>query len=165
MKRHLNVLLVVLSAMALLLSGCTRTKNQQEFSEETNGSNVAKPSENSGESSSLVTNSGIEIELSALAYRTEEKSSPVVSYISDITPEAMVEIYNAFGWSPEGKVAVKLSTGEPPASNYLRPELIADVVQLVDGAIVECNTAYGGSRAQTRHALSSGGKSRLYSDC
>lgn len=48
-----------------------------------------------------------------------------------------------------GKVAVKLSTGEPPASNYLRPELIKDLVQSVEGTIVECNTAYGGSRAQT----------------
>lgn len=46
-------------------------------------------------------------------------------------------------------MAVKLSTGEPPASNYLRPELIADLVHKVDGTIVECNTAYGGQRAAT----------------
>ena len=44
---------------------------------------------------------------------------------------------------------MKLSTGEPPASNYLRPELIKDLVQSVDGTIVECNTAYGGSRSST----------------
>ena len=43
--------------------------------------------------------------------------------------------------------AVKISTGEPPASNYLRPELIGDLVKTVDGTIVECNTAYGGSRS------------------
>ncbi len=70
-------------------------------------------------------------------------------YLSDISAEAMVEIYEALEWSPVGKVAVKLSTGEPPSSNYLRPELIADLVQTVDGTIVECNTAYGGSRAST----------------
>ena len=58
-------------------------------------------------------------------------------------------VYTALGWTPTGSVAVKLSTGEPPNSNYLRPELIKDVVQAVDGTIVECNTAYGGSRAQT----------------
>lgn len=57
----------------------------------------------------------------------------------------MVAIYEALGWEPAGKVAVKLSTGEPPASNYLRPELIKDLIELVDGTIVECNTAYGGS--------------------
>ena len=44
---------------------------------------------------------------------------------------------------------VKLSTGEPPASNYLDPDLIKDLVQLVDGTIVENNTAYGGSRSET----------------
>ena len=58
-------------------------------------------------------------------------------------------VYNALGWQPAGKVAVKLSTGEPPESNYLRPELIKDLVQSVDGTIVECNTAYGGSRSET----------------
>ena len=42
-----------------------------------------------------------------------------------------------------------MSTGEPPASNYLRPELIGDLVKKVDGTIVECNTAYGGSRASS----------------
>jgi len=68
---------------------------------------------------------------------------------TNITPEGLMAAYNALGWTPVGNVAVKLSTGEPPASNYLRPELIKDVVQAVDGTIVECNTAYGGSRAST----------------
>lgn len=74
---------------------------------------------------------------------------PQVLMTTDISPEGLMAIYEALGWSPAGKVAVKLSTGEPPASNYLRPELIKDVVQAVDGTIVECNTAYGGSRAST----------------
>ena len=58
-------------------------------------------------------------------------------------------VYNKLGFKPEGNVAVKLSTGEPPASNYLDPNLIKDLVQSVNGTIVECNTAYGGSRAET----------------
>lgn len=70
-------------------------------------------------------------------------------FTSDISPEGMMAVYNALGWSPTGKVAIKLSTGEPPASNYLRPELIKDLVQSVNGTIVECNTAYGGSRSET----------------
>ncbi|MBP5212680.1 MAG: DUF362 domain-containing protein, partial [Pyramidobacter sp.] len=49
--------------------------------------------------------------------------------------------------TPSGAVGVKLSTGEPPASNYLRPALVKNGVQLVLGTIVECNTAYGGSRS------------------
>ena len=63
--------------------------------------------------------------------------------------EALMEAYNALEWTPTGRVAVKMSTGEPPASNYLRPELVGDLIQSVDGTIVECNTAYGGSRAET----------------
>ncbi len=58
-------------------------------------------------------------------------------------------VYEALGWTPTGRVAVKLSTGEPPASNYLDPQLIKDVVEAVGGTIVECNTAYGGSRSET----------------
>ncbi|WP_408636144.1 DUF362 domain-containing protein [Parablautia intestinalis] len=58
-------------------------------------------------------------------------------------------VYEALNWEPAGSVAVKLSTGEPPESNYLEPELIKDLVQSVDGTIVECNTAYGGSRTET----------------
>lgn len=80
---------------------------------------------------------------------TESAKDAIVYMTTDISAEGMMAVYQALGWTPTGKVAVKFSTGEPPASNYLRPELIADVVKEVDGTIVECNTAYGGSRAQT----------------
>jgi len=71
----------------------------------------------------------------------------VVYMTNDISPEGLMAVYEAMGWTPTGKVAVKISTGEPPSSNYLRPELIKELVQSVNGTIVECNTAYGGSRA------------------
>ena len=74
---------------------------------------------------------------------------PVVYMTKEITSDSLMNAYLALDWTPEGKTAVKLSTGEPPASNYLRPELIQDVVQYVEGTIVECNTAYGGSRSST----------------
>ncbi len=77
------------------------------------------------------------------------QGTPVVYMTREITPEGLMAVYQALQWEPQGRVAVKLSTGEPPASNYLRPELIAGLVQSVDGTIVECNTAYGGSRAET----------------
>ena len=78
-----------------------------------------------------------------------EADTPDVYFTSDISPEGLMAVYEAVGVELTGKVAVKISTGEPPASNYLRPELIKDLVQSVNGTIVECNTAYGGSRAQT----------------
>ena len=61
----------------------------------------------------------------------------------DISPEALVKIYKALGVEAKGRVAVKISTGEGSNPNYLKPELIKNLVQLVDGTIVECNTAYG----------------------
>lgn len=90
-------------------------------------------------------------ELKTVTTKTPEttETAPVVYMTKDITSEALVAIYEQLGFEAEGKVAVKISTGEPPASNYLRPELIKDLVQKVDGTIVECNTAYGGSRAVT----------------
>jgi hypothetical protein len=60
----------------------------------------------------------------------------------EISPEALVKIYKALGVEAKGRVAVKVSTGEGSNPNYLKPELIKDLVLLVDGTIVECNTAY-----------------------
>ena len=73
---------------------------------------------------------------------------PVVYMTTDISAEGLMAIYEALGASPEGNIAVKLSTGEP-GSNYLRTDLIGDLVQSLDATIVECNTAYGGSRSNT----------------
>lgn len=63
-----------------------------------------------------------------------------------ITPEALVKIYEALGRKAEGRVAVKISTGESGNPNYLKPELIGLLVDQVNGTIVECNTAYEGRR-------------------
>ena len=79
----------------------------------------------------------------------QEEEKPIVLFTSDISPEGLVSIYEALGWEPGENVAVKLSTGESEKTNYLRPELIADLVQELDATIVECNTAYSGSRAAT----------------
>ena len=67
---------------------------------------------------------------------------------TDISADSLMAVYEALNASPSGNIAVKLSTGEP-GSNYLRTDLIGDLVQSLDAAIVECNTAYGGSRSNT----------------
>jgi len=77
----------------------------------------------------------------------DDPSAPVVYFTKDISPEGLVRAYKALGWTPTGKVGVKISTGESARTNHLRPALIKDLVQMLDGTIVECNTAYGGSRA------------------
>ena len=75
--------------------------------------------------------------------------TPTVFFTKEINPEGLMAIYNKLGREAEGKVAVKLSTGEAGNTHYLSPNLIGDLVQKVNGTIVECNTAYGGSRAAT----------------
>jgi uncharacterized Fe-S center protein len=72
-----------------------------------------------------------------------------VYFTTDISPAGLMAVYKALSVEPGGKVAVKLSTGESPNSNHLRPALIKDLVLLVNGTIVESNTAYGGRRAGT----------------
>lgn len=84
-----------------------------------------------------------------LEHRTENSEAPVVYMTADISPEGLMAAYEALGRTPFGKVAVKLHTGEGENSNYLRPDFIKELVQTVNGTIVECNTAYGGSRANT----------------
>ena len=64
----------------------------------------------------------------------------------DISPEGLMRAYDALGVEVTGKVAIKLSTGEAGNPNYLDPDLIKDLVQSVDGTIIECNTAYSGSK-------------------
>ena len=65
---------------------------------------------------------------------------------TEISPEALQKIYHALGREATGKVAVKISTGEPGGHNFLNPGLIAPFVKEVNGTIVECNTAYQGKR-------------------
>ena len=79
----------------------------------------------------------------------QDADNPTVFFTSDISPEGLQKVYEALNWTPGSSVAVKVSTGEPPNSNYLRPELIGEFVKGLNGTIVECNTAYGGSRSNS----------------
>lgn len=85
--------------------------------------------------------------LPARGQETTEKAK--VYFISEITPENLVKIYQALGKEASGRVAVKISTGESQQSNQLRPELIGDLVKSVNCTLVECNTAYSGNRSNT----------------
>ena len=72
-----------------------------------------------------------------------------VYFTNEITPESLVKIYKAVGKELKGNVGVKVSTGELGGHNYLKPELIKNLVEYVKGTIVENNTSYGGSREKT----------------
>lgn len=73
-----------------------------------------------------------------------------VYFTNKITPESIVKIYDELGFSLKGKVAVKLHSGEKGNQNYIRPEMVKEIVEKVNGTVVECNTAYEGARDTTK---------------
>ena len=78
------------------------------------------------------------------------EGAATVYFTSDISPEGLMAIYNALGVELTGEnIAVKIHTGESENSNHLRPDFIKELVQHLNGTIVECNTAYGGNRSST----------------
>ena len=71
------------------------------------------------------------------------KNNQATVYLTrEISSESLVRIYKALDVPAEGRVAIKMSTGEGSNPNYLKPELIKDLFFEVDGTLVECNTAY-----------------------
>ncbi len=76
-------------------------------------------------------------------------SKSKVYFSREISPAALVRVYENLGVVLPGKVAIKISTGEAGNTNYLKPELIEELVQRLNGTIVECNTAYAGARNDT----------------
>jgi len=73
-----------------------------------------------------------------------------VYFTKEITPEAMIRMYEAMGVELQAKVAVKLHSGEVGNQNFLRPEFMKPMIDHVKGTIVECNTAYEGKRNTTK---------------
>jgi hypothetical protein len=109
---------------------------------------IAAPAVDLTPENSLTTISGEKIALESLAHYDADADSTVY-FLSEISPDSLVKIYEALEWKPEGKLGVKISTGESMKTNHLRPELIGKLVKQLDGTIVECNTAYGGNRMET----------------
>ena len=71
-----------------------------------------------------------------------------VFFTKEITPDSLLRIYKALGRELRGNIGIKISTGEMGGHNYLKPELIGKLVDELNGTIVECCTAYGGSRQE-----------------
>lgn len=120
----------IISVIFVIFASCTFAQNRSSKSSAKNDTSIIQ-----------------QVDISNLPHKTDDKNAPIVYFIRDVSSASMLKVYNALGWNATGKTGVKISTGEPPASNYLRPELLKDTVQKVNGTIVECNTAYGGSRA------------------
>ncbi len=135
--RKLSVLCFVMLLCLGMLSGCASGEvpvTSDGSSSETGLSSFEPSQPANGESEQM---------------EAPPKGIPTVYMTTNISAEGLMAIYEALGASPSGNIAVKLSTGEP-GSNYLRTDLIGDLVRSFDNpTIVECNTAYGGQRANT----------------
>lgn len=153
MRKKIFVFLTLASITALLFAGCGRSDASTAENRNTNGEeasisdeaseSVPSESEETGKSETDSENASVE-EDSGIGEGTS-----LVYMTTDISPQGLAAVYEALGASPSGNIAIKLSTGEP-GSNYLRTDLIGEFVMSFDSpTIVECNTAYGGSRSNT----------------
>ena len=147
MKKWLHIFLIC--CLALSLTACQSKKNNltvdspspATISDETNSVPDNGELENKQESKTPIVDE-------TLAQQPDSGNS-IVYMTTDISPEGLMAVYEALGANPQGKIAVKIASGEP-GSNYLRPELIGDFVQSFDDvALVECNTIYGRFRTST----------------
>ena len=74
---------------------------------------------------------------------------PNVYFINEISKEALMKAYEALNKNLDGNVAVKVHSGEMGNQNFLHPEFMKEIIEHVNGTVVECNTAYAGERNET----------------
>ncbi len=142
MRKKTIALILAMLTLVGCLAGCGQTEQPKEPS--ASSVQTSQP-----ESTPALSDEGEkEPDIGENAETSTNDSAPVVYMTTDISSQGLIAIYEALGAAPTGNVAVKLSTGEP-GSNYLRTDLIGELVQSLNGTIVECNTAYGGSRSNT----------------
>ncbi len=73
-----------------------------------------------------------------------------VYFTKELTPQGLLRLFDQVQAKLEGKVAVKLHSGEVGNQNFIRPPFFRELIQKVNGTIVECNTAYEGKRNTTK---------------
>ncbi|MBD5445063.1 MAG: DUF362 domain-containing protein [Lachnospiraceae bacterium] len=147
MNKYLISILCI--CMALSLASCGGRENGKGFGSQDQITETEQTNDTSlGGRQPLQSSEGAEQEKSG-NLQDEDENMPVVYITTNISSDGLTQVYEALDASPSGRIAIKLSTGEP-GSNYLRTDLIGDFVKSFDNpTIVECNTAYGGSRANT----------------
>ncbi len=72
-----------------------------------------------------------------------------VYFTKEISPTSLVKIFESLNVILPGNVAVKVHSGEAGNQNFLHPEFMKNIIEHVNGTVVECNTAYEGERNTT----------------
>lgn len=73
-----------------------------------------------------------------------------VYFTKELTSQGLLHLFDDLQAKLDGKVAVKLHSGEVGNQNFIRPAFFRELIQKVNGTIVECNTAYEGKRNTTK---------------
>ena len=76
-----------------------------------------------------------------------------VYYTKNIDADSLIRLYKALGVNLDGNIGIKVSTGEKGSRGYLKKELINPLVKMLNGTIIECNTAYPGARTDTEEHI------------
>jgi uncharacterized protein len=148
-KKVVMILFVITLCIAGVLTSCSKEKS--DSSKE--NLEKAKDTEATTDHNIPTETAETDTDDKKIDDKATNTEASLVYMTTDISPEGLKAVYEALGREASGKVAVKLSTGEPGGNYYLSPDLIKDLVQSVDGTIVECNTAYGGGRVDTEMHL------------
>ena len=64
-----------------------------------------------------------------------------VYFTKVVSPEKLIELYNKLDIKLKGNIAVKVHSGEKGNQNFIRPEFMKPIVDLLDATIVETNTS------------------------
>ena len=72
-----------------------------------------------------------------------------VYFTKDLSSASLVNIYKHLNIKLPNPVAVKVNSGEAGNQNFLHPEYFKEIIEYVNGTVVECNTAYDGMRNTT----------------
>lgn len=76
-------------------------------------------------------------------------SKSKVYFTSVLEPQSLITLYEKLDTKLSGNIAVKLHSGEEGNQNYLKPDFVKELIEYVNGTVVECNTAYEGERNTT----------------
>lgn len=93
--------------------------------------------------------------IAVFAVTTLQAQTSDVFVTRDLSAEAIVKVYKALGREAKGRVALKISTGESEETGYIRPAMLKPIIDEINSkegnkvTIVECNTAYAGTRNTT----------------
>lgn len=152
----ISKLISFLVIVVMMIAGCSTSKQNEKEAEQKSvktetisNLNTEVSTRESNTEPTTEAENRIDEMTANLEHRTDDSDAPVVYMTTDISSKGLMAAYGTLGRTPTGNVAVKLHTGEGENSNYLRPDFIKELVKTVNGTIVECNTAYGGSRANT----------------